>query len=50
VIKRIEKRPPAPTGDEKQDIRQIVEYQNYLYEQLNYILSLIDRKLNEGGQ
>ncbi len=45
--KKIEKRPPTLTGDAKEDLRKLLEYQQYLYEQMNYILSLIYRSVSE---
>ena len=48
-MKKIEKRPPALTGNPTEDNRRMAEYLEYLREQMNYILSLIERRLNEGG-
>ncbi len=48
-MKKIEKRPPAPTGDPAADVRAQAEYLDYLREQMNFILTLIERRFNEGG-
>jgi len=39
--RKIDKAPPAPTGDARQDIEAITDHMAYMQEQVNYILSLI---------
>ena len=45
--KKIEKRPPTLTGDVNEDNRRMAEYLAYLYEQLNYILTLLYKDMRE---
>ena len=45
--KKIEKRPPTLTGDPKEDNRRLSAYLDYLYEQLNYILTLLYKDMRE---
>jgi len=44
--RKIEKRPPALTGDRDADLRAMKEYLDYLHEQMNFILSLIYKQMN----
>lgn len=44
----IDRMPPEPTGDEKRDTQAIINYLSYMYEQLNFILSLIYKQNREG--
>lgn len=48
MAKFIDRMPPTETGDRDRDIRAIMEYQAYLREQLNFILSLIYKQNREG--
>ena len=41
MAKYIDRTPPAATGDTKRDVQEILDYLNYLREQINYILTLI---------
>lgn len=41
----IDKTPPVPTGDSKQDVASVYDYLSYMQEQLNYILTIIDKRL-----
>lgn len=43
---KIEKAPPALTGDAQTDARLLAEYMEYLREQLNFILTLIYKQMN----
>ncbi len=49
TLRKIEKRPPAPTGDAAADAQALADYLDWLREQINFILTLIERRLNEGG-
>jgi len=44
----IDKLPPKPTGDTKQDLRNIYEYEKQLVEQLNFILTTIQKGATNG--
>ena len=44
MARRIDRLPPAPTGDPRRDSAAACEYLFYLREQLNFILSVMDRK------
>ena len=48
---RIDRTPPAVSGKTEDDVRRLQDYIVYLHEQLNYILSQIEKQLdeNEGG-
>jgi len=48
MIKIIEKDPPVAKGVNETDIKAIEDYLVYLREQLNYILTLIQRGQNNG--
>jgi len=41
----IDKSPPALTGDVNQDLSEILRYLAYLQERMNFILSLIYKRL-----
>ena len=43
---KIEKSPPAMTGDAQTDARLLAEYMEYLREQMNFILTLIYKQMN----
>lgn len=47
--KYIEKTPPARTGDAERDIAALLQYQAYLREQVNFLLSIIYKKMEQGG-
>lgn len=48
MIKTIDRDPPIPTGDAKRDSDAMYRYLVYLMEQLNYILTLIQREDDNG--
>ena len=45
--KKIEKRPPDMTGDPRTDTQRLAEYMEYLREEINFILTLLYKQLNE---
>jgi hypothetical protein len=47
--KYIEKVPPKLTGDTTRDLAELLRYQTYLREQINFLLSTIYKKV-EGGE
>lgn len=44
-MKYIDRDAPVYTGDEKKDLKSMMEYLAYLKEQMNYILSLIYKEM-----
>lgn len=46
----IEKRPPALTGNAQADVRALSEYVNYLRDELNFILTLHAKEINQKGE
>lgn len=48
-IKKLDISPPQPTGDSKVDLKALHEYLSYQTEQINYILTLIEKELNNGN-
>ena len=46
-MKKIEKNAPMLTGNPEEDVRLLASYVTYLREQINYILTLIDRRFKE---
>lgn len=43
-MNKIDKTPPAPTGDPQTDISAVITYLYYMREQINFILSIIERR------
>ncbi len=41
----LDKMPPVSTGDVRKDLRETMEYLIYLQEQMNFILSKINKQL-----
>ena len=47
-MKQIDRLPPALTGNDRQDIKALSDYVTYLQERVNFMFSLINRRLTEG--
>lgn len=43
---KIEKAPPALTGNPQEDNKALADYMDYLREQMNFILTLIYKQMN----
>lgn len=41
----IDRQPPALTGNTKQDIEALQNYTQYLVERMNYILTLLNKRI-----
>lgn len=48
-VRLIDRTPPAPSGDVNQDIRALMDYCAYLQEQLNFILTNLNREAGNNG-
>ncbi len=48
-MRYIDKLPPAMTGNTQTDLQSIAAYLCYLQEQMNFILSAMDKKSGIGG-
>ena len=45
----LDKQPPALTGDTRRDLQVLYEWAMYLYEQLNFILTNLQRGEDSNG-
>lgn len=43
-MRKIDRTPPRPTGDTQVDINAIITYLHYLREQINFIITNIERR------
>ncbi len=43
---KLEKSPPALTGNPQEDVKALADYIDYLHEQMNFILTLIYKQMN----
>lgn len=48
-MRYIDKLPPPVTGNTQADVQSIAAYLLYLQEQMNFILSTMDKKSETGG-
>lgn len=48
-VRLIDKTPPAPTGDAQADVAALYQYCAYLQEQLNFILTNLNREAGNNG-
>ena len=49
-IKKIDRRPPTPTENVREDIDALNDYIYYLREQINFALNQIETEVNRNGQ
>lgn len=49
-IKKIDRRPPTPTENVRDDIDALNDYIHYLREQINFALNQIETEVNRNGQ
>lgn len=49
-IRLIDRTPPEPTGNTQQDLSELSDYCAYLREQINFILTTLNRRGNDGNQ
>lgn len=49
MIRLIDKMPPAPSGDAQRDAAAALEYMSYLREQMNFILTNLNREAGNNG-
>lgn len=48
-MRLIDRQPPAPTGDTARDVENIYSYLAYLMEQINFILTNLNREGRNNG-
>lgn len=49
-MRYIDKLPPTMTGNTREDVQSIASYLLYLQEQINFILSAMDRKSQDAAE
>lgn len=49
-MRYIDRMPPVPTGNTQSDLQSIAAYLSYLQEQMNFILSAMDRKSQDAAE
>lgn len=50
TTKKIDRMPPALTGDAKRDVQAMHEYLLYMRESINFAINSIDKKESEGNK
>ena len=49
MIRLIDRTPPAPSGDAEKDAAAALDYMSYLREQLNFIITHLNREAGNNG-